>query len=560
MSLSPLPLVDVLPSEENESDRLDVQVAMSVEVGGLAPAPAPAPAATPAPPPPSQAAYSATQSEILQHSITLLEMAKKRFAVDAGQSLYLYADGHYIPFGREWLHSWLADILTQTRMRGNWSRQLADRLVSWYQASSPRLWEDPPTDRICLKNGILSLPWSNQAQFLGKPTLSPHSSDWLSPIQLPIHYSPTATCPAWDQFLATIFPADCIPLAWEVIGTCLIPNRIFQEVIWLDGAGSNGKSTFLRALTSLLGQDNISAVSITDLMENRFASADLQGKLVNIDPDAEVERLRSVASLKKIVGGDRIRAERKGTQSFVFAPYCRMILAGNELPRSQDRTHGFFSRWIIVPFTKRFRRGANSGAGALEAIPQDQLLSLLSTPEERAGALNKAIEGLTAAINRGSIIIPRTVETSVREFQILRDPLFAFVEELKKEILDLATDPAPGLWGASSPAGSQTQLLSATYPEARAAGAVFISKTALYNRYKIWQATSHRSAIIPPRELYAWLERNLASACSPARWTRTSEHAIVLSGDMPTNDPRGWNVFPSRLPQVEDLGAEEETP
>ena len=51
-------------------------------------------------------------------------------------------------------------------------------------------------------------------------------------------------------------------------------------------------------------------------------------------------------------GGDTLTAERKFGHPFVFRNRATMIFSANELPGSADLSDGFFSRWVIVPFTR----------------------------------------------------------------------------------------------------------------------------------------------------------------------------------------------------------------
>jgi putative DNA primase/helicase len=45
-------------------------------------------------------------------------------------------------------------------------------------------------------------------------------------------------------------------------------------------------------------------------LENRFATAELYGKLANIDADISKEALKNAGILKKLTGGDLIAAEK----------------------------------------------------------------------------------------------------------------------------------------------------------------------------------------------------------------------------------------------------------
>ena len=60
-----------------------------------------------------------------------------------------------------------------------------------------------------------------------------------------------------------------------------------------NGGGSNGKSSFLKILRSLVGDTNTSSVALKDL-NGRFKTAELFGKLVNLGDDIEKVLLKIV--------------------------------------------------------------------------------------------------------------------------------------------------------------------------------------------------------------------------------------------------------------------------
>lgn len=139
----------------------------------------------------------------------------------------------------------------------------------------------------------------------------------------------------------------------EMIGYCFYRSYApFQCVTILQGSGQNGKSTFLNLLTKILGQSNISNVTLQDLgnKQNRFASSNLYQKLSNIFADIESEFIKSTGLLKALTGGDRLSAEQKGKDAFMFVNFAKLIFSANELPAFNDFTTGFERRLYVVPF------------------------------------------------------------------------------------------------------------------------------------------------------------------------------------------------------------------
>ena len=68
-----------------------------------------------------------------------------------------------------------------------------------------------------------------------------------------------------------------------------------------------------------MGEDNISALDLKELGD-RFTTSMMFGKLANIGDDIGDDFMQGtqVAMFKKIVTGNRIKAERKGQDPFLF--------------------------------------------------------------------------------------------------------------------------------------------------------------------------------------------------------------------------------------------------
>ena len=89
--------------------------------------------------------------------------------------------------------------------------------------------------------------------------------------------------------------------AVEVIAYTFLRDCPFEHYFILYGLGSNGKSVFTSLITELHGIDNVSNVSISTLLTNRFALADLENKDVNVDSEMSSNVKQDTTILKKLV-------------------------------------------------------------------------------------------------------------------------------------------------------------------------------------------------------------------------------------------------------------------
>jgi putative DNA primase/helicase len=179
----------------------------------------------------------------------------------------------------------------------------------------------------------------------------------------------------------------------------------------LYGTGRNGKGTFLRLISALLGSANLSSVTPQSLDENRFRAAELHGKLANVAGDVDPRMFKGTELLKQLTGGDRVTAERKHGQPFSFTCRALMLAAFNQLPRTADTTEGFFSRWLVLPFVGYFPAGVADGTREAK----------LHSPAELQGLLVKAVEGLQRIRSRGCFAEPESVKAATLAFRTHAD-------------------------------------------------------------------------------------------------------------------------------------------
>ena len=333
------------------------------------------------------------------------------FAQDAGGKLYRYADGTYKQHAERYIRRRVKEILEDQTASDKWSSHRANEVVEYIRADARELWERPPLDEVNVLNGILNVE---------SRRLRDHDPGFMSPVQIPVAYDPAATCPAWNKFVRETFPEDAQSLAFELPADLITPSRSVQKSILLIGEGSNGKSTYLRALTAFVGSPNTAGVSLHKLESDRFATARLIGKLANICPDLPSTHLTETSAFKAITGGDDLGAEYKYREAFEFRPYCRLVFSANHVPRSGDASHAFFRRWLVVPFERTFEPD--------EQIPREELDAKLSDPQELSGVLNRALDVL-GRVRREGFTESASMREAWEEFRAMTDPVSVWLAQ-----------------------------------------------------------------------------------------------------------------------------------
>lgn len=227
-----------------------------------------------------------------------------------------------------------------------------DEVISWvkdnYDLYVERTLFNKTICKIGVENGVLDI---NSMEF------NQHSpDDYLTSI-LPVTYDPGATCPRWESFLQDVCYMEDILFLQEYVGYCLYRNYQFAILVLLVGSGRNGKSTFIRTVTEMLGQKNVSQIPLQQLAHSEYGRASLYNKWANLNADIGSQEIKSTGVLKMLTGGDYVYARNIYEPPFSFINYAKLLFACNELPTCKDTTVAMMERWAVIEFSNVFKRG-----------------------------------------------------------------------------------------------------------------------------------------------------------------------------------------------------------
>lgn len=201
-----------------------------------------------------------------------------------------------------------------------------------------------------------------------------------------------------DDFLWSVSAQDRTVMhrLCEIIGACMCSSRIVSQAPMLigrarGGAGkaANGKSTYINWVAAILGSENVTSLSIEDF-GNRFNKGMVAGRLANLGDDIPDGFLKGdqLSTFKKMVTGDSIYADVKGTDGFEFRPMATQVFSMNAIPRLSDTTDGIMRRLSFTPFRAEFRPGMEGydpnmerRLAAPDVLQRGALIGLLALPE-----------------------------------------------------------------------------------------------------------------------------------------------------------------------------------
>jgi putative DNA primase/helicase len=370
-------------------------------------------------------------AKVLAATLAKELLAANRFATLADtEEILVYRDGVYRPGGEAFIKGKVQKNVDATEV----SNHLVLETLGQIQRSTL-------VDRAAFESGNPHLVLENCAFNLETMSPEPFSPDRYELNKLPVKFEPSADCPTFKNFLSEILsPAD-IAGVQEEVGAILRKKYLTKKLSIYLGDTDTGKTTLMAVYLALLGPENVSSVSIQDLAsKNRFAIAELYGKLANIRDDLPKDVIYSVGKLKELTGGFQVQGERKFRDPFDFTNHAYMIFTCNVLPPVEEDDNAFYNRVMIRKFPKRF--GGHDR-------PDRELLDRLTTPQELSGILNWALEGLKRLKGAGwSFTTVSSTEETRLEYKRRSDPIWAFAQDCLDDSNSESFEPKEGLYNA----------------------------------------------------------------------------------------------------------------
>ena len=142
----------------------------------------------------------------------------------------------------------------------------------------------------------------------------------------------------------------------EFIGYIFYPRyEPIQLFVILPSPGGDGKTTFMNYLTTLVGHENTSFVSLIDLADkkpNNFSHSELYNKYLNEYDDISNAYIPDTTVLQKLTGGSSITAPVKNRPGIALFNYAKLLFAANDLPSFSNTTNAFYRRINVIKFYK----------------------------------------------------------------------------------------------------------------------------------------------------------------------------------------------------------------
>ena len=328
--------------------------------------------------------------------------------IEVNGVLYVYEDGYYQADDRI-IENKMIDLFPGILQRQRTETLSYIRIKTHVNASDLRV--NPYI--INLKNTRLDIRSGKCLEF---------TPDAIEFDRIPVTYDPSAYCADLDKMLNRVFLGDreVIDLFEEMLGATLLKHNRYQKAFLFYGNGSNGKSTILDLIKTFLGSRNYSAIAL-EKVTDRFNTAELENKLANIGDDVDNVTLKDTGTLKKLFSGNAIMVERKGERPYTIEPYATHIYSCNTIPRSFDKSDGFYRRWLLIPFNARF---------SVDDEDYDPMIGdKISQPTALSYLLNIGIRGAQRLIKKGYFTEPQSVKDALEAYKADNSTVLSWIDD-----------------------------------------------------------------------------------------------------------------------------------
>jgi putative DNA primase/helicase len=249
--------------------------------------------------------------------------------------------------------------------------------------------------------------------------------------QLPFLFEPEAGAVLFHAYLDRVLPDKSRQLVLaEFFGYIFTQGLKLEKCLLLYGTGANGKSVFFDIINALIGKENISNCSMSD-MNKEYNRALLASKLLNYG--SEVKGNAESDIFKQLVSGEPIQACMKYRDPFIMTDYAKICFNCNELPRDVEHTEAYFRRFLIVPFDI-----------TIPEKDRDPRLARKIIATELPGVFNWIMEGLKRLLEQENFSECNAINDQISIYKAQNDSVIQFLENegYDSSVIDFRLIPA----------------------------------------------------------------------------------------------------------------------
>lgn len=349
-------------------------------------------------------------------------LAKEFNIIRIDGQLHIYKDGVY----KDGLQSIETEMI---KLIPNLTARNRSEVIKYLYLITPEIKSQSGANYVAFNNGIYNINTGKLEEF--RP-------DVIVKNKIPHDYNYDAYDETMDTVLDRISCNDDAirDLLEEVAGYVFYRRNELRKAFIFIGDKANGKSTYLDCITTMVGEDNTTALDLKELGD-RFRTAELFGKLICAGDDIGDEFIPNPAVFKKIVSGDPIVVERKGQDPFTLYNYAKPIFSANNIPRIKDKTGAVLDRLVIVPFNASFSKN--------DPDYDPYIKYKLHSEKAMEYLIQVALDGLKRVLDNNGFTICDAVQEQLDEYSEQNNPIVGFFKDLDIEV-DVVNQPTKDVY------------------------------------------------------------------------------------------------------------------
>jgi len=331
---------------------------------------------------------------------------------DLKSGIFYYYDGKsWIAQAEAYLEQKLATLLAEENTKAIYTNTLHDLKGLTYE-------DITFSKKIATPNGLLDVETLE---------LTANTPEEMPLFAIPTEYVPNSPYPQWQAWLDDAMPnKEDQMLLQEWSGYVLLSDYRFHKLLFNYGSGRNGKGTWERTITAVIGNDNVSEVALEEFNGfHRFSMCQLYGKLLNLCSEPTTKYTLETSLIKKMTGQDTISMELKGSNKRIDAiNTAKITVSANRFPKVEDTTTAFKERRLFLNWEKEY---LDNDGSQIQWIERNWIQG---EHDERKGILCWMLQGLQRLLSQAHFTQGKTQQETEILFQRASDTIGAFKTEM----------------------------------------------------------------------------------------------------------------------------------
>lgn len=270
---------------------------------------------------------------------------------------------------------------------------------------------------IPVENGVVRINYTDESI-----SLLNHGPEHMFTYKLSVTYNPEIKNCFVIPLLKRMVDPEYIKTLVQIPSQALLQMQTansYKKAYLLQGEPHAGKTSYLKLLYRLFGDEFTTAISLQQLCENHFVGGALEGKLLNIYDDLEDIDLTVIDQFKTLTGDCRHGIERKYESVYTGKITAVHIFTCNYPPGYPDkvkRDAAFWARWEYLKFPNSY--------------PVNPNFYTEWYTEERVSSFFNLILSTMIVIKKRGLVSNSDIQEVMSNWSVNSDHLYDFLETL----------------------------------------------------------------------------------------------------------------------------------